>query len=320
VKAQIILNPAAGQRDLRMDLARAIDYLKKQGWKLALAETRAKGDITTFAREAARTGYEAVLVVGGDGSMNEAANGLAGTEVALGVLPAGTGNVWAAEIGLLPTPTPLHRPDLLAAAQALSSGSIRRIDLGRVDGRYFLLWAGVGLDAELVKLVETEGRPIKARFGPLAYGITGLATVLRFQGTRATLEIDGQCIRARVILVLVSNAQLYAGAVRVATQARLDDGRLDVCVFRGHGLLYSLRHLVGIATGHHLHDPEVTFYQAQCVSIRTRQTLPAHADGDPIGTTPLDFEVVPQALRAMFPARVPGHLFLNPLHPEGVQT
>ena len=163
------------------------------------------------------------------------------------------------------------------------------------------------------------GLPVTlAWVGPLACGITGFAAVLRFQGTRATLEIDGQRIRARVILVLVSNAQLYAGAVRIATQARLDDGRLDVCVFRGHGLLYTLRHLVGIATGRHIHDPEVTFYQAERISIRTRQSLPVHADGDPIGTTPLDFEIVPQALHAMFPARVPGHLFSNSLRLEVV--
>ncbi len=315
MKAQIILNPAAGQRDLRADLARAVTYLEDQGWAISVVESHAKGDVTALARQAAETGHEVVLVVGGDGTINEAANGLAGTDVALGVLPAGTGNVWAAEIGLLPTPTPLHRPNLLAAAQALSAGTTRRIDLGRAGGRYFLLWVGIGFDAELVKIVETEGALMKARLGPLVYGLTGITAALRFQGTRATLEIDGRRTRARVILVLISNAQLYAGAVRVSPQARLDDGRLDVCIFRGKGLLYTLRHLIGIATGRHLHDPEVTFHQAAHLSIRTRKPLPVHADGDPIGTTPMEFEIVPRALRVMLPARVPGHLFSD-LHPR----
>lgn len=309
MKAQIILNPAAGQRDLRADLNRAVAYLESQGWAISLAETRARGDATALARMAAEAGYDAVFVVGGDGTLNEAANGLAGTDVALGVLPAGTGNVWAAEIGLLPIPTPLHRPNLLAAAQALSAGTTRWIDLGRAGERYFLLWAGIGFDAELVKLIETEARPMKARLGPLAYGITGVVAALRFQGRRVLLEIDDRRVRARVILVVVSNAQLYAGAVRVAPGARLDDGRLDVCIFRGYGLLYTLRHLIGIATGRHLHDPEVTCCQAERLSLRTRKPLQVHVDGDPIGTTPMEFQVIPRALRVMLPAHIPEHLF-----------
>ncbi|MFQ6059557.1 MAG: diacylglycerol/lipid kinase family protein, partial [Anaerolineae bacterium] len=309
MKAQLILNPTAGYREALRDLQQAIEYLEGQGWQLALRETRGRGDATTYAQEAVAAGCQAVVVVGGDGTISEAVNGLAGSDVALGVLPMGTGNVWAAEIGLLPTPTPLHRPDLLASARALTEGQIRRVDVGRADGRYFLLWAGVGIDARVTQEVETEPQAMKRRLGPWAYAIAGLTIAWSFVGTRATLILDGQEVHHRVILILISNAQLYAGMMRVATEARLDDGFLDVCCFKGHGFLTTLRHLTSVVTRHHLRDPQVEYYRARRITIHTSKPLPIQADGDPIGATPMAFEVVPKALKVIVPPNVPRGLF-----------
>jgi YegS/Rv2252/BmrU family lipid kinase len=253
-----------------------------------------------------------VLVVGGDGTINEAANGLAGTEVALGVLPMGTGNVWAAQIGLVPVPTPLHRPRLLSAARALAEGEMRRVDLGRAGTRYFLLWAGVGLDALVTRAVETEAAPIKRRLGPFAYGVAGLRVVWSYAGTRAVVSLDGRELKARVLLVLISNVQLYAGMVRPAARARIDDGWLDVCVFKGRGMWATARHLATVTAGQHLHDTEMIYRRARRVSLRLADPLPVQVDGEPVDPAPLEFSVVPAALTVLVPPNVPQALFTEP--------
>lgn len=334
MKAALIVNPTAGQRDLRADLQQAIAYLQSQGWDMAIDETNHWGDGTRFARQAVAQGCQVVVVVGGDGTLNEAVNGLVGSDVALGVLPMGTGNVWAAEMGLLPIPTPLHRPDLLAAARALVAGTARWVDVGLVKGprlragepartpevfehlespgeRYFLLWAGVGFDALVTQLIEGPERPMKRRWGALAYGLAGLRTAGSFAGTRVALRLDDEELRARALLVLISNVQLYAGMVRVAPAARLDNGWFDVCVFKGHGLLYIFRHIVGIVTWRHLHDPQVVYRRARRVTVDAADPLPVQTDGEPVGLTPLEVTVVPRALRVIVPPRAPAGLFMT---------
>jgi len=131
--------------------------------------------------------------------------------------------------------------------------------------------------------------------------VAGLSIARSFVGTRTTLSLDGRRVRARVLLVLVSNAQLYAGALRVATNARLDDGLLDVCLFKGQGFLAILHHLTGVLVSRHLRDPEVEYHQARQVTIRSRRPLPVQVDGEPVGVTPMTFAVAPQALSVLVP-------------------
>jgi YegS/Rv2252/BmrU family lipid kinase len=303
VKALLILNPAAGQHDAGEQLREVVAYLEKQGWAVTLRETRGTHDATTYAREAVAVGCDAVLVVGGDGSLGEAANGLAGSEVALGVLPVGTGNVWARQIGV-----PLHNP--VAAAEAMADGEVRRIDLGRANGRYFLLWAGIGFDARVTQELETTDRELKRRLGIPAFILRGIVVALSFVGTRARLEIDGRRVRGRLIMAVISNARLYGAILPIAPEARLDDGLLDVIVFRGSDFLATTRHFIAAVFGQHLHEHHVSYYPARRVLVRAAKPMPVQADGDPIGATPMEFTVVPRALRVIVPRNVPKGLFM----------
>ena len=113
------------------------------------------------------------------------------------------------------------------------------------------------------------------------------------------------------MLVIVSNAQLYARLVRVAAEAYLDDGLLDVCIFKGSNLASTIHHAVRIFARRHLRDPLVAYYQCKKVSIRTATPLPVQVDGDPIGTTPMEFEIVPQVLNVIVPQDSSRQLFLN---------
>lgn len=307
--AMLIFNPAAGARDVRRELEGVIAFLERQGWQVDLRETRGATDATTFAREAVALGKDAVLVVGGDGTINEVVNGLADSEVVVGLLPAGTGNVWAMEMRL-PIPGPIRWHTLLDATRSLVRGEVRPIDLGRVNDHYFLLWGGVGLDAQVTQRIEPRTRRTK-RLGALAYGVTAFMVAKDFRGTRTRVVADGQKIRTRSMLIIISNAQLYARIARVGIRAYLDDGLLDVCVFKGSGLPMTLLHVAHILTERHLQDARVAYIQARRVTIETKRPLLVQVDGDTIGTTPVTFEAVPQALRIIVPPEVPPWLFVD---------
>ena len=309
MKAMLIFNPAAGAREVQRELEQVIAYWERRGWEVSFRQTWGAGDATTFAREAVATGCQAVFVAGGDGTVSEAANGLAGSNVALGVLPAGVGNVWALEMGI-PNPSPMRRHPLLDAAEVLAKGEIRRIDLGRAGQRHFILWAGIGLDAKVTERMEPRARPTK-RLGTLAYAVAAVLVAKDFRGTRTRVEIDGRNINTRCILVLISNAQLYAKLVRVAAEAHLDDGLLDVCIFKGVNLVSTVHHAIKVFARRHLHDPQVEYYQCKKVSISTATPLSVQVDGDPIGTTPMEFEIVPQALNVIVPQNSSRQIFLR---------
>jgi diacylglycerol kinase (ATP) len=217
--------------------------------------------------------------------------------------------VWALEMRL-PIPSPIRRHTLLDAVKSLAQGGVRSIDLGRVNDRYFLLWAGVGLDAQVTQRIEPRTR-ITKKLGALAYGIIAALVAKDFRGTRTRVIADGKTIRTRSMLTVISNVQLYARYARVASRAYLDDGLLDVCIFKGSGWPMILLHVVQILAGRHVQDPRVAYIQARKVTIETRQPMPVQVDGDPIGATPATFEAVPRALRIIVPPEVPPWLFVG---------
>jgi YegS/Rv2252/BmrU family lipid kinase len=282
-------------------------YLEDHGWQLTLRETHGPGEATTYARRAVAEGCGVVIAAGGDGTVSEVVNGLAESEVALGMFPIGTTNVWALQMGI-PLLWPLRQHSLLEAAKVLAEGHVRRVDLGQVDGRYFLLWAGVGLDAKITEEVEPEA---KKRLGALAFVIASIMVAKEFAGTKVQVTIDGCEVNRRAILILASNAQLYAGVVRLATRARLDDGLLDVIIFKGQGLPATLRHVFSVLTNRHLRDPQVEYYQARRVEVSAAKPLSVHADDEPFTTTPIEISVVPGALRVVVPQAVPPGLFTD---------
>jgi len=308
MKAQLIYNPAAGRRHVAGELSQAKAFLESEGWQISLRTTHGPGDGTDYAREAVADGCEMVAAVGGDGTLSEVATGLAWSDCVLGVLPTGTGNVWAHMLGL-PLWTPTSRTTLVDAARVLVEGQVYPIDLGKAGDRCFTLWAGIGLDAQVAHQVEPH-REARRTLGNLpTYLVALVAQSLGLRGTRMTVVIDGQAVRQRVVLILVSNAQLYGPSVSIAPQAQLDDGLLDVYIFKGDNTLDVARHVAMILAGKHQRDPKVETYRAQRVEIRGEDALPLHTDGDPIGSTPVTITVLPRALRVIVPPWASGSLF-----------
>ncbi len=295
VRALIVFNPAAGQAaSQRQALQAARDVWLDAGWSVEMQPTAGPGDGIRLAREAARAGYDLVAAAGGDGTVNEVVNGIAGTTTALAALPAGTVNVWVRELGLPLQPR--------AAAAALLNARVERIDLGRAGGRYFLLMCGVGFDAAVTAAVRAEA---KRRLGVLAYAFQVVSLAGSWRGTRVSLQLDGVTHRARVLMVVLGNSQLYGGFVKFTARASLDDGLLDVCIIRGRTLWSAPLKLLSLWTRRFDQDADIGYHRARTVRIESRRPLPVQVDGDYIGTTPMSFECVPGALLALLPPSLP---------------
>lgn len=312
MNACVILNPAAGPRDFQRQLNKAVEYLRNNGWVIQVRETREKGDASRLACQAADEGYDVAIAVGGDGTINEVVNGLAGSDTALGIIPAGTANVYAADVGV-PIWSPLRPNAVRAAAKVIHAGQRRKIDLGHIESadgrqRYFFMWCGVGLDAAISKEIRTEDT---RRLGMAAWVIAGVMVALNFMGTRGNVTVNNECGRRRVLWAVISNGQLYGRLWRIAPRAKMDDGILDLTVFEGYGVLSTIRHLASLTLGQYARDPTVHFHRGSSFAIETRKPLPVHVDAEPIGTTPVQISVAPRLLNVVLPPKLPSHLFLE---------
>jgi YegS/Rv2252/BmrU family lipid kinase len=305
-----IVNPAAGSGGFQKLVVEAADFVAGLGCQVARVETQAKGDATRLARQAAAEGFDAAVAVGGDGTINEVCNGLARSETALAVLPAGTANVYAAEVGI-PIWWPLNPGAVNNAAEIIVTGQSRRVDLGRVrlangTQRYFLMWCGIGLDAAISQALKPgETR----RLGMAAWVVSGFMVAVDFMGTKANILTDEGLLRKRVLWAVVSNGQLYGRIWRMAPEAKMDDGILDVAVMTGHGWPSTVRHLAGLTLGQHVKDPDFFLRQTTHLSLLAKEALPVHVDAEPVGVTPVEVEVVPLALKVIVPKTAPENLF-----------
>ncbi len=317
MRATLLYNPIAGTKSHLKDVQLAADYLADQGWEIVSVEqTRGRGDATTYARQAVADGCDALFVAGGDGTLAEAVDGLIGSDTALGVLPGGTGNVFARQLNL-PVPGGLHPHPIVETAHQLLAGQARWVDVGRITpregtgtARHFICWGGVGFDA-LVNRTVNEDRERLKRMGTGATVVQGFLTLRHFAGTSAVVRVDGQRVSRRMVMLVANNIQLYGIIFHMAQHAVMDDGLLDVFCFQGTGAASTLYHAVKLLFNRHIQDPQVDIYRARRVEIRTYRPLPVHVDGDYIGNTPVIIDVVPRAINLLVPTCAPASLFTD---------
>lgn len=310
----LIYNPTAGPWDMTRALKRLAAYLDKAGWNTEIVQTEQPGDATRYARQAVNAGCDIVLVAGGDGTINEAVNGVVNSDAALGIVPVGTGNILAHQLRMpiLSLVAPFYINDV---GDAVCRSWVQRVDTGVVNARHFVCWAGLGLDAEIAVHMEPRPRYAK-RFRTLPYIVAGFAVASEFRGVRARFLIEGRSFRYRTLMALASNIQLYAAFFNIAPQAHMDDGLLDIFVFKGLGFAYALRHLLSVFSGQAQRDPRIMHVLARTLQVETTPAVAVQLDGDPVGATPATVTIAPGTLRLLAPPQAPRSLFSRP--PEQV--
>ena len=292
-KATLISNPKTGRYAARRRTAHELaSHLESLGVRVDLKLTSGPGDAAEIASRAARNGSSDIIVAGGDGTINEAIQGLAGTKARLGIIPRGTANVLARELGL-----PLDDEQATVVA---AQGKSQKIYLGLAidettnERRHFVLMAGIGLDASVVRGVQPS---LKKRIGKGAFWLSGLSHLATWDPRPFTLEIDDKKYTAT--FAAIGKAAKYGGDLAITPGARLDQREFEVCIIETMSRFRYL-HLLSHAMREGMRDkPEVQFVKA--TSVKAYGDAQVQVDGELIGHLPMRFEIAPHSLEVIVP-------------------
>jgi YegS/Rv2252/BmrU family lipid kinase len=298
-------------------MALVADFWRTQSWQVDIKPTEAAGHATILAKEASEAGHQMVIAAGGDGTLGEVTNGLAGSPTIMAPLPAGTSNSFAKEL-LMPRPGLLNKHRLLQAVDTLAAGRVQGLDLGYTpdavagDGRYWLLWAGVGADGYLVDHMEPRPKWSK-RIGPAGYMLQGMFILPKAPPFQATVTIDENTYSGEYFLILISNARRYVGGiVDLSPDAQLDDGLFEVWLLEAGGVPLLAQYMVQAKWGDLAENMHVTKVNGRSITIQSEPVMPCQTDGDKSGNTPLSVHIKPCALQLLVPSTAPADMFCKP--------
>jgi diacylglycerol kinase (ATP) len=290
-RAAVIMNPSSGAGGFKRELPLIVDSIRGMGIEVVEMPTAETGDATRLAREAVALGFDVVVVIGGDGTVNEAVNGVAGSEVPLAIIPTGTVNVLALELGI-----PLDPPD---ACRLLTEGSISWIDLGLAGDRYFALMAGIGMDAAVIAGMNPT---LKRTLKEAAFFVQGVATLLTREEPLLIVETPDH--RVEGYFIVIGNSSNYGGAFGITPLADMRDGLLDVCVLKDRSFLTTAWYWVAALTNSHVKHPAVEYFRTEtaCIAVADGESeVLVQTDGEVAGHLPIDCRIAPRALRVIVP-------------------
>ncbi|MEW6663113.1 MAG: diacylglycerol/lipid kinase family protein [Bacillota bacterium] len=286
METTFLVNPVAG-RGKGLKVWRQLEKeLRRKQVLYRVVYTEYCGAATDLARQLVNQGCSRLVVVGGDGTLQEVINGIDLDQILVGVIPGGTGNDFARSVGIPGEPS--------AALGVALSGREKRLDLGRIDGRYFLNIAGIGFDAQVAKEVNDS---FKFLGGTKAYLAAVFKVLITYRNLPLRVEMDAQTWEGKALFVAVGNGQYVGGGMRVVPQAVLDDGLLHLCIAGDVGKLDALATLPKIFNGAHTRHPHVYQAAAKEVTVTSPVPVSVHVDGELMGTTPVTFRIVSQVLR-----------------------
>ena len=291
-KGLLVYNPAAGQRNRRAEMRALLERVRARGLDLVQAPTDRPGHATEIVRSSLAKGLDVVAVYGGDGTISEAACGLAGSEVPLAILPGGTSNVLVRELSI-----PL---DLEGATALLFDGVPRPARLLLANERPFVLWAGIGVDARIMG--HTLPR-LKRWLGRAGIFLTVAREFFRYEFPRLEVTVDG--VRHEATFAVVCHARHYAGDWIIAPKASLEVDTMDVLLFTGRGRwrLYSLFRQIQLANSGHLARGLATTVRGREVAVRSLENyeVDVHVDGDCVLTTPITCRAAGKTVSILVP-------------------
>lgn len=291
--AFVVLNPVAGNSDVGA-VRRALErHLSAAGWTYTVYETTGEESVADVVRGALDQGFDLFVAAGGDGTVSGVAGGVVRTSTPLAIVPVGTGNTLARELGV-----PL---DIEVAVQLLvGEHAIVDIDALQVGDRFFVLNVSTGVSALTMR--DTRRRD-KRRLGLIAYLWTGLKTLLGLQPHRFTVVTGGRAAHFQASeLTVVNSGALGDPTFRWGPQIRMDDGQIEVCTVRARNLLDYLEAAWGLLTGRQRRAPQIRCLRAgRSVTVNADEPLPVQADGEVIGQIPVEVRIVPGGIRVVVP-------------------
>lgn len=284
-KTLVILNPAA-----RGDRAKSlISKIQSLSPDAVVRVTQHAGDAEAMAERGVDQGFQTIVAAGGDGTVNEVVNGIGEARVHLGILPVGTMNVFALELGI-----PMN--NLKKAWNVISDCRPRHVDLAMGNDEYFVQLAGVGLDAEVVRMTSPD---FKKALGPVSY-LVSLANVAAGRPPKLTAtSADGA--RHHGCFILVGNGRFYGGPFVLFRRAKLDDGLLDVLIFKNQSHWDVMRYFQAILFGNHSNLDDVEYFQTPSLRVTSETDVPVELDGEMTGIVPFEFRFASRRLRVLAP-------------------
>jgi YegS/Rv2252/BmrU family lipid kinase len=298
VHITIIFNPIAGAGK-HTKLNRAVSAFNARGLRPTIRATSKRGDARCLAAEEADRGCDIVIAAGGDGTINEVANGLAGSRVALGVLPMGVANLLALEMGIPAEPERAVDVIINGIQRPVNPGYvILRDDVsGREIKRYFLLMTGIGFDGGVLHDLK---RASVAMWGKAAYVSAGIRAIAKYTKTAFSVRIDRE-EELVAYSAVVGKSRFYGGRFMVTPRATLQDDCLDICAFTGPGSWRMLKHALYVIAGRHLRQGDIYYAKTRELEVWSPDTVYIQSDGDFIGTLPARLGVCKNALRIVAP-------------------
>lgn len=294
MRYRFIVNPIAGRGDAQRKWSRIKEVAERLKMDFDTVFTSGPGEGVCLAREGVAAGFDALVAVGGDGTVNEVVRGIIESggkgKTTLGIIPCGTGNDLVRTLNI-----PL---EIEESVQVLKNGHIEHLDLGRVNGKYYMNVVGIGFDATVADEINMNVRRLK---GTMAYLYAVLKTLFTYKSPKMTVQIDDTVLEGQYFLVAIANGKYYGGGMQIAPNAWPADGVFDICVVENVKRMEVVKMLPKIFKGEHLGHPAVKVYRGRKVMVESMERVLVQADGELMGTLPMGFELEPN----VFPVLVP---------------
>jgi YegS/Rv2252/BmrU family lipid kinase len=286
----LLANPECNHGRSRDTVSRVNLLLHDRGILFELRMTSSADQVEEEARSAAARGVSLVVVCGGDGTIHHAANGLAGTDTAMAVIPCGRGNDLARVLGIPKDP--------VEAIDVALRGGTRSISLGRAGSRYFVTVATLGFDSAVSAEAARPHPRIPRR---LNYTYSLLRSLIRYQCPQVRLDGDFGSYEGKVFLCATGNTSHYGGGMKIVPDARPEIACLEICLIKALPRLKAAILFPTVFKGTHVRFREVEIFSTKSVDISSDYPLPIYADGEPVGETPIRLEIVPDSLQVRVP-------------------
>jgi diacylglycerol kinase (ATP) len=291
--ARIIYNPTSGREAFKESLAEVLERLEVGGYITSTHATTCAGDATQAAAKACDLGFDLIVAAGGDGTVNEVVNGMAAYDErpALGIIPMGTVNDFAKALHIPPT--------IDEAVEMIVSGQSARIDIGRMNSKYFINIAGGGKITEVSYEAPSK---LKSIIGPLAYYVKGIEMLPKIRSTNVKIEYDDNVFEGKVMLFMLGLTNSIGGFEKLVPDARLNDGKFTLIIVE-EASLAEIGHIMTLATrGEHLKHPKVHFFKAEEVDISSFEEVHLNLDGEFGGVLPAHFINLKEHLEVRVPS------------------